>query len=585
MMFLFINCIFTSITVSLFLPGDATPMNSKDTPDLGDCGGDALELCGPNANCSSKYQGKAYACVCKYGGVHPSCPDEPYDNQSSQKFLISTKNKTFLINVNDENEVENTSIKKEKLDKSDGTQVTLQRGSRPGEGNVFINGQPVCDDDWDDTDAGVVCRQLGYSSGSSTTRSKYGSVPTNFIMDDVNCDGSETNILDCSHLSDHNCGSSEGAGVICEEEIGTLVTLQGGSLDSEGNVFINGQPVCDDAWDDTDAGVVCRQLGYSSGSSTTQSTYGSVPTNFIMDDVDCDGSETNILDCSHLADHNCGGSEGAGVICEDSGPTQPCQCGQAQRGVRIINGVATEINEYPWQAALVRPGSSFIFCGGSLINSKWVMTAAHCTEGSSASNLEVLLGEHDKTTSTETTTVRMSLADVIDHPEYNGNTLENDFSLLQFQEHVDFSLHPHIRPVCLPAANAGYSAGDEMVVTGWGTTSAGSFASVLQETTVSYMTNSDCNNLYQTGPRPPATITSDMLCCAEPGTDACQGDSGGPLVRGRNADNDYELAGVVSWGYGCADPNYPGVYSRVSEVVSSGWVTSNVVDGDWCPSA
>jgi len=93
-------------------------MNSKDTPDLGDCGGDALELCGPNANCFSKYQGKAYACVCKYGGVHPSCPDEPYDNQSSQKFLISTKNKTFLINVNDENEVENTSIKKEKLDKS-----------------------------------------------------------------------------------------------------------------------------------------------------------------------------------------------------------------------------------------------------------------------------------------------------------------------------------------------------------------------------------------------------------------------------------------------------------------------------------
>jgi len=113
-----IHCIFTSITVSLFLPGDATPMNSKDTPDLGDCGGDALELCGPNANCSSKYQGKAYACVCKYGGVHPSCPDEPYDNQSSQKFLISTKNKTFLINVNDENLVENTSIKKGNLDKS-----------------------------------------------------------------------------------------------------------------------------------------------------------------------------------------------------------------------------------------------------------------------------------------------------------------------------------------------------------------------------------------------------------------------------------------------------------------------------------
>ena len=102
----------------------------------------------------------------------------------------------------------------------------------------------------------LICT-LRYSSGFRTIKSKYGSVPTDFIMDDVDCDGDETTLLDCCFIVSHNCGAHEGAGVMCD-----AVSLQGGPTAYEGNLFIKGEPVCDDGWDENDANVACRMLGY-----------------------------------------------------------------------------------------------------------------------------------------------------------------------------------------------------------------------------------------------------------------------------------------------------------------------------------
>merc|ERR1711962_985028 len=121
--------------------------------------------------------------------------------------------------------------------------IELRGGSEEFEGNVFIDGLPVCDDLWNDQDAMVVCRMLGYSHGQSTHNSAYGNVPDTFIMDNVACSGNEETLWDCTHVTIDDCGSHEGAGVICGN-----IELRGGSEEMEGNVFINGRPVCDDYW-------------------------------------------------------------------------------------------------------------------------------------------------------------------------------------------------------------------------------------------------------------------------------------------------------------------------------------------------
>ena len=87
------------------------------------------------------------------------------------------------------------------------------------QGNVFIGGRPVCDDGWGKADAMVVCRQLGYQAGQPTKESKYGPVPTDFIMTDVQCTAGEHSILECSRTEQNNCGMEEGAGVVCSLDI------------------------------------------------------------------------------------------------------------------------------------------------------------------------------------------------------------------------------------------------------------------------------------------------------------------------------------------------------------------------------
>jgi len=206
------------------------------------------------------------------------------------------------------------------------SRVSLTGGSSPTEGNVLVAGLPVCDDYWSDTNAEVVCRMLGYSSGVAVSNSYFGSVGSQFAMDDVICSGGELSLLDCYHDNEHDCGESEAAGVRCrEEDTATTthtpdshqnkVTLVGGSSHAEGNVYINGHPVCDDFWSQNNAIVVCKMLGFVGGAPTVQSYFGAVRTNFGMDNVLCDGTEADIVDCPHDTSHNCGQDEGAGVKC------------------------------------------------------------------------------------------------------------------------------------------------------------------------------------------------------------------------------------------------------------------------------
>merc|ERR1712080_165185 len=233
-------------------------------------------------------------------------------------------------------------------------------------------------------------------------------------------------------------------------------------------------------------------------------------------------------------------------------------------------------------------GGSTPWCGGSVISDLWVLSAAHCTVGSRPGGLQVLLGEHNYLTSGETTTVRMDIAKIINHPKYNGAITNFDFSLLKLASKIDFASNSHIRPICLPAEGSTNDYNDYLAtVTGWGTTSSGGdLSNKLREVSVLVMSNTECSAAYSS-----YTITDKMLCAGAQdgngGKDSCQGDSGGPLVTkeacssGEVAGENYEQIGVVSWGVGCALARYPGVYARVTKVIS--WIKTKTVSLYTCP--
>jgi len=141
----------------------------------------------------------------------------------------------------------------------------------------------------------------------------------------------------------------------------------------------------------------------------------------------------------------------------------------------------------------------------------------------------------------------------------------------------DLTFGDHIQPACLPEASYD-PVGEKCFVSGWGTLYSGAFSlpETLQWVDVPIITNSDCDAAYTT-----YDITDSMICAAYPegGKDACQGDSGGPLVC--EVDGDAIITGVVSWGIGCADADHPGVYGRVTEVLS--WIESNMGSGGSAP--
>jgi len=230
---------------------------------------------------------------------------------------------------------------------------------------------------------------------------------------------------------------------------------------------------------------------------------------------------------------------------------------------RIVGGTPVPDGKYTFMASL-RNSSGSHFCGGTLISSRWVLTASHCVAGKTASQVRVVVG---RTTLSGTGGQTRSLSRIVMHPNYGSPvSYAHDAALLEMSSDVT-GIAPI--PVATSADDVYEAPGNYLTTTGWGTTRQNGFCCPdrMNEVEVPAVSDASCTSSYGG-----SMHAASMLCAGIQGKDSCQGDSGGPLFE--TTSSGYVQLGTVSWGRGCAQKGYPGVYGELNYSVIRNWITT-----------
>ncbi|CAB3235477.1 unnamed protein product [Arctia plantaginis] len=252
-----------------------------------------------------------------------------------------------------------------------------------------------------------------------------------------------------------------------------------------------------------------------------------------------------------------------------------CHCGKPSDNIvamRIVGGRRAAPHSFPWTVAILKKDR--MHCGGAIITNKHVLSAGHCFQWDNFKLMEVLIGL-DNMEDLKNVEKR-NISSVVIHEAFTSTAVrdENDIAIATLKTPVRFN--ENIIPICLPEVGETF-AGRVGTIVGWGRVAVEKSSSkVLLKASLRILSDEDCSKSQLAQHLKPT-----MMCAFSKGKDGCQGDSGGPLLV-FETDEKYVQAGIVSWGIGCADPRYPGIYTKVSNYID--WILGHTKDGTRCKS-
>ncbi|XP_060597388.1 uncharacterized protein LOC132751247 [Ruditapes philippinarum] len=346
--------------------------------------------------------------------------------------------------------------------------------------------------------------------------------------------------------------------------------------------------ICDDDWDDNDATVACRMLGYTNGLAyflKPQEVDESLP--ILLDNVHCSGNESSLADCKHngWGNHNCRYTEVVTVKCSNSSlpyHIDITECGiiklgntkRKKRQLKVSGGFETIKGMHPWQVTIQRKEEEWShLCGGTIINDKWILSAAHCFDDFEKRKLDlkdlrVIVGVHDLTKHDEYEDI-FYIEYIVKHwnySEFKRSYAINDIVLLKLKSYIIFN--DFKQPACLPESSD--LSETKCEVSGWGKEKEnGSITDTLRAAQVAIIQEHDCR--LTLGKDYPIDF-GKVICAGDDGADTCQGDSGGPLICEINGKS--TIIGITSWGKGCGRKEAPGVYTKVSKYLK--WINNQI---------
>ncbi|XP_054152811.1 brain-specific serine protease 4-like [Oppia nitens] len=244
----------------------------------------------------------------------------------------------------------------------------------------------------------------------------------------------------------------------------------------------------------------------------------------------------------------------------------PDRCGQLDGrpiGVRVVNGKDANEGSYPWMVAILKNGDSW--CGGSIINSRWILTAAHCFMNDQDPKLYAIrVGTVNRNRG------RAYRVDyLVMHERFHlDNMYNSDIAMLHVRQ--DIEMGENVNSICLPTRQYEDPLASRLLVTGWGQTQFDNhdLPTNLQEVLLTRISIFKCADMYKGKDN---KIYFSQLCTLNKNQDACQGDSGGPALEYRN--KAAYLVGIVSYGSTCAD-GMPGVFTKVSYYID--WILTQL---------